>query len=99
MLTDAQAILSLLVPYTAKPAAHLRETLAAAHLLMLSDDEAAEVIRRVSSLTVISSPSNMNGKFASGTTSTYRQDPLLVHFGLVSLNPQQIMAVIERRRV
>ncbi|GAX79508.1 hypothetical protein CEUSTIGMA_g6949.t1 [Chlamydomonas eustigma] len=48
-LADASALVSVFSRYTARPAAHFRETMAAARLLCLSDDEAAEVIRRASS--------------------------------------------------
>ncbi len=85
LLADSTALAGIFQPYTQKPAAHFRETLAACRLLMLSDDEASEVVRRVSALEASEGP------------AAYKKDSLLLHLGAVCLTPHQMIAVIERR--
>ncbi|KAG1679505.1 hypothetical protein FOA52_011105 [Chlamydomonas sp. UWO 241] len=82
---DAASLAALFAPYTRKPAAHVRETLGAARLLGLTDNEAAEVVRRVSTA------------MSTGGPDAHKKDSLLLQLGAACLTPNQIVAVIERR--
>lgn len=89
---DIRALAGILAPYTGRPTAHLRESLAAAKLLSLNDDEAGEVVRRVSGLAAAGA-----GLEGGELGPAYKKDSLLVHLGATCLLPQQIMAVVQCR--
>eukprot|EP00798_Chlamydomonas_sp_ICE-L_P006287 gene6287-2919_t len=86
-LTDVSGMVSVFSPYTKRPAAHFRELLAACRLLLLEDERAADVVRRMSGVTA-----------SQGEMALHKcKDPVLIELGVVFLSPQQIICVVEHR--
>ncbi len=100
-MADAGALVGVFSRYTARPAAHFRETLAAARLLALPDEQAAEVVRTASSACAAATRTATCTAAADGSASAAasrpRADPLLTQLGVACLTLPQTMAVVERR--
>ena len=102
-MADAGALVGVFSRYTARPAAHFRETLAAARLLALPDEQASEVVRTASACTAAARTATCtavaggSAAFAAAAASKPRADPLLTQLGVACLTLPQIMAVVERR--